>query len=474
MHQPSIDRRSFLKFAAANAALAVGGAATAAHAARVLQPVGSNSKLNVGFIGVGGMGGADLRQVTRHPGVVPVGLCDVDSKRLADAAANHPDARTFTDWREMFDALGDRVDAIVVSTPDHTHAPAAMTGLNRNKHVYCQKPLTHDVYEARQLAKVAAEKPNLSTQMGTQFTARVGKRQAIALMQDPDLREKTIGRVVAIYGWSDRPAGWWPQGIGRPDHTDPVPDKLAWDLWIGTAPYREYAEGMYAPFNWRGCYDFGCGALGDMACHILDVPYYGLDLGYGKSVTNHNETATGDRFPLQQQVVTLFPGNEASGGQDIPLYWLDGGVRPHYMEMRVAEDFDVTSNACVIVGERGSVHIPHPEGTPRLFVQRDKPDQPRGTATFVEEDITGLLESFDERNHYHHWVDVALGKEKETQCRFQVSGPMTEALCLGAISARFPHETLNWNAESMKFDAKPEADKLVRREYRDGFKVENL
>ena len=455
------SRRSFLKLAAGAAA-----AGLVARPARALQPAGANDRLAVAFIGVGGKGTSNLEQVSGHDATEVVALCDIDTGKLGEAAGKHPDAKTFADYREMFEAMKGKVDAVVVSTPDHTHAPASMEGLNRGLHVYCEKPLTHDIYEARQLAKIAAQQPSLSTQMGTQHNSGRNKRQGMALLSDPDLREKTVGRVRAVYGWSDRPAGWWPQGVGKPDHSDPVPDGVSWDLWLGTAPTRDFVNGMYHPFNWRGAFDFGCGALGDMACHILDVPFYGLDLGMGTSVVCHAETGTDDRFPIRQHVVTTFPGSDASDGAPIPIYWSDGGVIPHYRAIRVAPDFDVTENATVIVGDKGSLHVAHPDGEPTLFVEKD--------GNFVREDIASMLPSFDRRNHYHHWVDVALGRDKETACRFQKSGPMTEALCLGSISARFPHETLMWDADAMKFADHPEADKLVKRDYRDGFKVKNL
>lgn len=440
------------------------------------QPGGSASTqqrtLRVASIGCGGMGKADLNQVSAHPRVEIVALCDVDEKRAAAAFEEFPDAKVFTDYREMFNALGDDLDAVHVSTPDHTHAAATMTALNHGKHVYCQKPLTHDIYEARKLAEMAAEKPELATQMGTQNTARIGKRQSMKILADAEFRKNTIGRVQRIYAWSDRPIGWWPQGIERPEGNDPVPDTLKWDLWLGTAPERPYVEKMYAPFNWRGCFDFGCGALGDMACHILDAPYYGLGLGHAKTVVSHAEDTTDDRFPSRQDLILTFGGNEASDDRDIALYWTDGGVVPHWKATHVPQDFDVTDNATIIVGEKGSIFIPHPEGTPRLFV----PDQsPMAEGPYREQDITDMLPDLPERNHYHHWVDRALGESDEpTDCRFEVSGPMTEALCLGALAARFPHQTLVWNGESMKFENNPEADKYVRREYRAGFEVENL
>ncbi len=457
-----MDRRSFIKYTAVTAAIS--GVPTIALGQN--QPGGAPAqgggrKLRVAGIGVGGMGAADLSQIAQHPDVTIVGLCDVDRARVAKAGEQHADAKQFADYREMLETLGDDVDAVHVSTPDHTHAHATMLAMNMGKHVYTQKPLTHDIYEARQLAKVAAANPKIVTQMGTQNASRIPKRQALAVLKDPALREQTVGRVTAIYGWSDRPAGWWPQGNPRPEGEDPVPADLSWDLWIGTAPMRPYKNGQYAPFNWRGTYDFGCGALGDMACHIMDTAYYALDLGHARSVVSHNEDSTDDQFPTYQHSVLVFAGNDASDGKDIGMYWFDGGIIPHHKALGIPQHANLPDNGCVVVGDRGSMLITHVGEPPRLF---DKES---------ERDLAPMLPSLEERNHYHHWVDACLGRTK-TECNFEVAGPLIEQLCLGAISARFPHKTLLWDAESMKFTNSDEANKLVRRKYRDGWEIENL
>ena len=474
-----MNRRSFIKMttsAAAAAALggcarslepanqvataSAAGSAAAPGAAAAAQPV-ANAKLRVAGIGVGGMGSSDLSQIASHPDVKVVALCDVDSTRIAEAKKLYPEAAEFSDFREMFAKMSDEIDAVQVSTPDHTHAPASMTAMNLGKHIYCQKPLTHDIYEARQLAKIAAANPRLATQMGTQNASRIPKRQALALLQDPSLRSETVGRVLAVYGWSDRPAGWWPQGRPRPEGEDPVPETLNWDAWIGTAPMRPYKQGAYAPFSWRGVYDFGCGALGDMACHIVDTAYYGLDLGHATSVVSHSDDATDDQFPSLQHTVLVFPGNDASGGKEIGWYWFDGGAIPHLRALRMPGHVNLPANACVVVGEKGSLLIVH-EGDPPRWFDRNS-----------EKDLAPYLPKLEQRNHYHHWVDAALGRA-QTECRFEISGPLSEALCLGAIAGRYPHQTLLWDAQSMRFTNSDDATRHVRRSYRSGFEVENL
>ena len=218
-----------------------------------------NSKLRLAKIGVGGMGESDLGQLASHPGVSIAALCDIDARGKGALAGKYPDAAWFADWRELLAKLGDRIDAVCISTPDHMHAPIAMTAMRMGKHVYCQKPLGHSALENRRLAEYAKSHPNVVTQMGTQRSAMIGRRQQLQL-----LREGAIGRFRSIHAWSDRPAGWWPQGQPRPQGSATPPAWLSWDFFLGVAPDRPYLPDRYTPFNWRGTYDFGCGALGDM------------------------------------------------------------------------------------------------------------------------------------------------------------------------------------------------------------------
>ena len=245
MRTPS--RRTFLK-------TSLGAAATAPMAGLAWRPVLRHSAhrevLRVASIGVGGMGWSDIRQVASHPAVKIVAICDVDKNNLDRAANLFEEARQFTDWRKLFRDMGDEFDAVTVSTPDHMHAPVAMTALMANKSVYCQKPLTHTISESRALRTVARRKPIVATQMGTQNASRASKRQALQMLKDG-----VVGEVREVHGWSDRPAGWWPQGKDRPGGDDAIPANLAWDLWIGVAPMRPYVNDTYAPFKWRGFCD---------------------------------------------------------------------------------------------------------------------------------------------------------------------------------------------------------------------------
>ena len=253
----------------------------------------SVEKLRTAHIGVGGMGGADLASISSHPQVEVAGLCDVDANRLASAHKKHKQARTFSDYRQMLSEMGDSIDAVVVSTPDHTHAPAAMSAMNLGKPVYCQKPLTHEVFEARRLNQVAQEK-ELATQMGIQIHSAAAYRRAKQMIQDG-----MIGPVSHVHAWSNK--NW---GYDGPAYTgeSAVPKNLDWDLWLGTAQARPFLEGKYHPGNWRRLLDYGCGTLGDMGVHIFDTPFRALGLKIPKWVEMECRASNGFGHPTKNKV----------------------------------------------------------------------------------------------------------------------------------------------------------------------------
>ncbi|MFO1091884.1 MAG: Gfo/Idh/MocA family oxidoreductase [Planctomycetaceae bacterium] len=263
-----ITRRSFLRQSALAAGIAPWVGASAVRAGL------ANEKVNIACIGVGGKGFGDLTETSVGHNVVA--LCDVDAQVLARAAEKFPDAKKYTDWRKLLEHPG--IDAVTVSTPDHTHAPATMTAMQLGKHVFTQKPLTHTIYEARRLAEVAAEK-GLVTQMGIQHHATARLKIAVQV-----IRDGVIGKVSEVHVWTDRPVNFWKQGQQRPKETSPVPDYLDWDQWLGVAPERPYVDGVYHRFNWRGWWDFGTGVAGDMGCHMLDPVVNALELGPPASV----------------------------------------------------------------------------------------------------------------------------------------------------------------------------------------------
>ncbi|MCA9056427.1 MAG: Gfo/Idh/MocA family oxidoreductase, partial [Planctomycetaceae bacterium] len=246
------SRRRFLRSVAAGVAVAPFVSSRRTWAA--------NEQVNIACVGVGGKGASDLAETSVGHNIVAI--CDVDSQRLGQAATKFPQAKTYTDWRKLLEQPG--IDAVTISTPDHMHAPVTMTAMQLGKHVFTQKPLTHSIYEARRLTQVAAEK-GLITQMGIQHHATARLKMAVQA-----IRDGVIGKVREVHAWTDRPGHFWKQGLTRPDQSDPVPENINWDHWLGVAPARPFVAGLYHPFHWRGWWDFGTGALGDMGCHILD------------------------------------------------------------------------------------------------------------------------------------------------------------------------------------------------------------
>lgn len=303
---PKLLRRDFLKAGAALAALnSLPSGARAASA---------NGKLRTAHIGVGGMGGSDLGSISSHAKVEVAALCDVDQTRLDAASAKHSMAKTFRDYREMIDALGDTIDAVVVSTPDHTHAPAAMTALVHNKPVYCQKPLTHEVFEARQL-RLMAEKKGLPTQMGIQVHSSAIYRRAVRMIQ-----EGVIGKVSQVHAWSNK--NWGYDG-GPFQGTHTPPDTLNWDLWLGSSAERPFVPGVYHPSNWRKIVDFGTGTLGDMGVHIFDTPYAALELTFPKWAKTTCRPPSGLGHPEKNIVEYEFPGTRFTTAA-LLWKWYDG------------------------------------------------------------------------------------------------------------------------------------------------------
>ncbi len=440
-----VDRRGFLKSSTAVVAMGLFSPCSMASTRRYSL----NEKLRTVHIGVGGMGAADLNSIASHQAVDVAGLCDVDQKLLEAAAVNFPGAKTFVDYREMLNSMGDSIDAVVVSTPDHTHAPAVMTAMNHNKPVYCQKPLTHQVYEARRLREVAEQK-NLVTQMGIQIHSAAVYRRAVQIIQ-----AGTIGRVREVHAWSNK--NWGFDGGSLPDPQSP-PDDFAWDLWLGTAADRPFARDVYHPGNWRKLIDFGTGTLGDMGVHIFDTPYAALQLTAPTSVKTTCRQPTGIGHPERNIVEYEFPGTEYTT-ETMRWVWYDGSDAPPATELAgLPQGTSLPGQASLFIGEAGTMLLPH-IGEPQLFPQEKFADF---TPPAVED-----------QNHYHQWVDACMGLG-ETSASFSYSGPLTEALLLGVVANRFPNVRLIWDAAEMKFSDVPEANRLLRSGYRSEFQVENL
>lgn len=413
------------------------------------QAVAANSKLRTAHIGVGGMGWSDLNSIASHPGVEIAALCDVDSEMLARASKAFPSAKGVADFRSLLSDMGDSIDAVVVSTPDHTHAAAAMTALNAGKPVYCQKPLTHDIFEARRLAE-AASAAGAPTQMGIQIHSVGVYRQAREI-----LRSGAIGRVHRVDAWCDK--GWGYNGDAPSNHQAP-PATLDWNLWLGTAEHHEYVPKVYHPGQWRKFLDFGTGTLGDMGAHILDTPYAALDLGAPTSVRATCRQPNGVGHPLNVRVEWEFPGTSRTTNT-LPVVWHDGDLAPPKLDNAdLPAGLTLPPSGSLVSGEQGSLLVPH-FATPQLFPKERSADYKAPDA--------------ENGNHYHEWVDACRG-DATPSADFAYGGALTETLLVGVIATRFPGETLQWNAKPMRFSNAEEPNAFVRRTYRDGFQVTGL
>ncbi len=428
-----MKRRDFLKSAAAFSAI-------------TLLPSGvwaftKNGKIRTAHIGVGGMmGGADLKSIASHPMVEVTALCDVDTKYLAAAQKLYPQAKTYADYRIMFDEIGKGIDAVIITTPDHTHAPASLMAMELGKPVYCQKPLTHHVSEARAMRKFA-EDNKIITQMGIQCHSSDMYRQAVLLIQSG-----IIGKVNCVRAWS--PKNWGYDGIA-PTGSDPVPSNLDWNLWLGTSPERPYKEGLYHPGNWRKVLDYGCGTLGDMGVHIFDTPYTALNLDVPKTVKTSCRKPTGFGHPENNVVEYEFPGTEYTT-EKFKWVWYDGpGAPKNHKDLKLPDNEKLPEQGAMFMGEKGSLLLPHWD-YPKLIVNKkfEKIDFP-------------TLEKVD---HYHQFIDACLGKT-ECSAPFTYGARLTEAILLGVIANRFPKETLHWDIKNAKF-AEAKANLLLETNYR--------
>ena len=448
-----IDRRQFIAGSVASAAALAALGNAHAVPARLSTPrrLSPNGKVRVMGFGVGGMGGTDISTIASHPMVEIAGLCDVNAQSLDAAKAKFPGAKLFTDYREALAAMGDSIDAVSVSTPDHHHAAIALGAMNLGKACYCQKPLTRTIAETRAMRTMARQK-KLVTQMGIQRQASAGRQQGVALLQSG-----VLGKAVELHIWTDRPAGWWEQGHSRPQGSDPVPEWLNWDCWLGTAPARPYKTDTYAPFRWRGFFDFGTGALGDMACHFMDAPFLGLKMGTPIAVRGDSEGLTDDEYPNAETVTITFSGGEYAKAT-LPLTWYDGGripkasVSPH-----LPADIDlakISPDGCILaVGTEGTLIIPC-SGTPQVF-------PPARAAAFP-------LPEKKDYNHWHAWVDAILGKGS-TVANFDLATEVNETVLLGVIGGRVTGIDLDYDHAGMRFRNSPAATALITPVYRKGF-----
>ncbi|MBI5396624.1 MAG: Gfo/Idh/MocA family oxidoreductase [Verrucomicrobia bacterium] len=432
-----------------------------------------NNKLNIAGIGVGGQGGSDLNSILREsPGENIVALCDVNEAHAGHTFKKFPAAKIFKDYRKMLDEMKE-IDAIVVGTPDHHHAFASMEGIKRGKHVYCEKPLTHSVWEARHVAE-AARKAKVVTQMGNQGAASEDTRRLCELIW-----AGAIGKVREAHIWTDRASRglfeeYWPQGVERPKETPPVPPTLEWDLWLGPAPERPYHP-AYLPMRWRGWWDFGTGALGDIGCHSMDPVFRALKLGAPASVEACSTRVNTETFPLASMVTYQFPARGAeiqahnphvkglsgtsAGAVKMPplkLVWYDGGLRPS-RPAGLDKEEEMGTNGRLIIGDDGFI-----------FGTRMYPEARRKQFFKTPRSIPRVA------GHYVDWVE-ACKTGRKSGADFDWAGPLAEAVLLGNVPLRrqlreaVMHHPLQWDSVAFRFTNLEEANKFLRRDYRAGW-----
>jgi predicted dehydrogenase len=419
--------------------------------------VAPSEQLQVAGIGAGGMGAGDISIVSKL-GCNIVALCDVDDERAAGTFNAHPTARRYKDFRQMLDKEAAHIDAVTVGTPDHIHAVASMAAIKAGKHVYCQKPLTHTLYECRELTR-AAKIAGVMTSMGNQGHASKGSR-----LTNEWIQAGIIGEVREVHAWSDRAGKLWKQGISRPLEKPPVPPKLDWDLWLGPIQERPYHP-AYAPFGWRGWWDFGTGALGDMGCHIIDHPVWALKLGAPTSVessVSHDGTLSADNslnmesFPKAAIVTYQFPERDAGKLPPVAMTWYDGGLMPP-TPVEMSGNQRLPDNGVLYVGSKGKLYHSSHGGLPQLLpvelhelAKTVVPTMPRSPG------------------HYEEWVLACKGGKSPVD-NFEYAGPMTETVLLGVLSLRSPGRRLLWDEAALKVTNVPEVNQYVHTEYRKGW-----
>jgi predicted dehydrogenase len=412
--------------------------------------------LNIAGIGIGGQGASDLSELQSEN---IVALCDVDAEYAKRTFERYPNAKRYTDYRKMLDEQTD-IDGVVVATPDHTHACISLAAMERGKHVYCEKPLTHSVWEARQLT-LAARKHKVATQMGNQGQASEETRRLCELIWDG-----AIGPVREAHVWTDRPSNglfdeYWPQGVARPKDTPTVPKTLEWDLWLGPAPERPYHP-TYVPFKWRGWWDFGTGALGDIGCHSFDPVFRALKLAHPESVEASSTRVNTETFPLASMVTYRF----GARGEMPPLklVWYDGGLRPPRPE-ELESDRELGSMGHLIIGDKGKIISRRRSRGPRFALV------PESLAKEYGDPPQKLPRSI---GHYKEWVEACKGGAPGGS-NFDWAGPLTEVVLLGNVALRpemreeLTTKRLLWDAANLRFTNSEAANKFLRREYRAGW-----
>jgi predicted dehydrogenase len=419
------------------------------------QSKSPNERIQFASIGITGKGSSDSEDAAAHGDMVAI--CDADETFLAAAERKFGHGRSgkkpkkYTDFRKMLEEMGKKIDAVTVSTPDHVHALAAAMAMKMGKHCFCQKPLTHTICEARRLAEIAREK-GVATQMGNQGTASDSLREAAAI-----LRAQVVGNVSEVHIWTNRPI--WPQGGARPTPEDP-PKHLKWDLWLGPAPVRPYGKG-YHPFAWRGWWDFGTGALGDMACHTVNMPYMGLELRDPTWVQAKTSGHNRDSYPKWSVIDFQFPANSWRG--PLKMAWYDGGERPParlFQGVLKENEKQPEDRGCLVIGDKGKLYSPG-----------DYAEQPIRLSGVSKPTDLSYPKS---PGHFEEWVRAIKGGEPAMSNFPNYSGRLTEVILLGNLAVWAANEgegkRVEWDAQTLKATNAPEVQFIVQTGYPNGYR----
>lgn len=462
------NRRKFMQTTAAS-----GVGFWVAAGLRAEESKSPNEKIRIACVGIDGKGASDSEDAGRHGDVVAI--CDVDDIKLNAAAKKFEYAKKYNDFRKMFDEMGSSIDAVTVSTPDHCHAVIAAMAMSLGKHCFCQKPLTHSIWEARRLGDIAREK-KVATQMGNQGTAADSLRRAASIISSG-----ALGNVKEVHVWTNRPI--WPQGGGRPEPSE-VKQGLHWEEWLGPAPYRPYGAG-YHPFAWRGWWDFGTGALGDMACHTVNMPYMALALRDPISVQARTSGHNRDSYPKWSTIDFQFPANDKRPA--VKMTWYDGGDAgekpPKHLfgganptastclvigdKQAYAKEFEAgrhpASSGCLVIGDKGSLYAPGDYAERQIILTGGISDP---NVDFVRSP-----------GHFQEWILAIRGGEAARSNFPNYAGPLTETILLGNLAvwaapdAGQMGKKIEWNAKELVATNAPEVAKVVRPDYREGYHV---
>jgi predicted dehydrogenase len=456
-HAMKVGRRRFVK--------TVGiGALVAPWLTRRLLAESGQPVLRHASFGAAGMAWSDIQAICSNPFVKLVAVAEVDLNRLTEVKAAFPDVRVYQDWRELLKKERDQIDSVNVSTPDHTHALIAMAAMRLGKHVYCQKPLAHDLHEVRVMTEFARKK-RLVTQMGIQVHSLKPYRQAVALVQSG-----AIGKVKEVHTWSNKKWG----DLGAPVvKGDVPPPNFNWDLWLAGAAERPFVgDNYYHPENWRKRLDFGTGTFGDMGCHIFDPVFAALALTAPLSLRSEGPAPDQWNWAINAKIHYVFPGTKFTAGDTVAITWYDGDNRPPE-EVRALVALSAAEKAAIdakkkgssdeqldqgsiVIGTEGVLHIPHVD-TPRLYPQ----EKFKGYTLPALKDI----------HHWSEWAEACIGRGNGTSTNFDYAGPLTESVLLGSVAVRFPGQTLEWDARRQRFKNERRANAFVKRKYRKGWEL---